>query len=111
MKARKLRLLIIGASFLALCDAAMAERVKWRIAGVVGTVGPNASALPFAVKVGQPFIIEMEFENSSMAAGAPGPDMATYNNELKATGLFRRALPRLDERISGHWTRRTAWKI
>lgn len=87
MTARARRLLVIGASLLAICDAALAERVKWRVAGAVNAVGPTAWTLPFAVKAGQPFIIEMEFENDSTVAtgGFPGSDMATYNNVLKAT--------------------------
>jgi hypothetical protein len=87
MISRATRLLAIGASFIAMCDTALAERVKWRVAGVVDAVGPRASALPFPVAVGQPFVIDMEFENDSTAVtgGFPGSDMATYNNVLKAS--------------------------
>lgn len=89
MTSRASRLLVIGASVIAMSDTALAERVKWRVEGAVIRVGPSASALPFAVAVGQPFIIEMEFENDSPAAtgGFPGSDTATYNNVLKATAF------------------------
>lgn len=85
MTARAMCLLVIGAGLISVSGAALAERVKWRVAGTVATVGPGASTLPFAVKVGQPFVIDMEFENGGTVVGVPGPDMATYNNVLKAT--------------------------